>query len=193
MAHRCEPALPRKLKVFRTAVGFRDAFVAAPSKAAALRAWGTQKDLFARGAAEEVTDPTLSADALNKPGEVVYRTRGSLEEQVAALGDLPARKAKPTAKQVEAKQTKAKASRDKPPRPPRPRPSRAELEAAEEAIATLRRKHEEADAELHDQERALAAERKAMEARFAQQLEQLQHSQEQARRTYEALLRAWTP
>ena len=35
-----------KLKVFRTAIGFHDAYVASPSRAAALRAWGADTDLF---------------------------------------------------------------------------------------------------------------------------------------------------
>ena len=33
-------------------------------------------------------------EALGQPGEVVYRTRGGLKEQIAALGELPARKVK---------------------------------------------------------------------------------------------------
>ena len=37
----------RKLQVFRTAIGFDDALVAAPSRKAALTAWGAEKDLFA--------------------------------------------------------------------------------------------------------------------------------------------------
>jgi hypothetical protein len=183
--------LPRPLKVFRTAVGFRDAYVAAPSKAAALRAWGTEKDLFARGSAEEVTDAALTQDALSKPGEVVYRTRGGLEEQVAALGKLPERKASDR-QPDEPAPSKAKPAR-KPARPPRPRPSRAELEASEAAIAALQQERDRADAELRARELALAAERKTTEARFAKQLEELQRKQEQARRTYEAALRKWEP
>ena len=38
-----------KLKVFRTPIGFHDAYVAAPSRAAALRAWGADTDLFSTG------------------------------------------------------------------------------------------------------------------------------------------------
>jgi hypothetical protein len=180
--------LPRPLKVFRTAVGFRDAYVAAPSRAAALRAWGTDKDLFARGGAEEVTDPALTEEALSKPGEVVYRTRGGLAEQVAALGELPPRK--PRASEV---------AESAPPRTPeatrpiRPRPSRAKLEAAEAAIAELQREREQADAAMRRRERALAAERKAEEEGFARKLEALQDKQKKAREDYEAALRKWEP
>ena len=77
--------MPAKLKVYRTSIGFHDAYVAASSQAAALKAWGTDKPLFARGAAEVVTDPELVAEPLASPGVVVKRLRGTAEEQVAAL------------------------------------------------------------------------------------------------------------
>ncbi|MCP2775198.1 hypothetical protein, partial [Salmonella enterica] len=53
--------MPRaaKLKVYRTPIGFHDAYVAAPSQKAALQAWGSDADLFARGVAEQVADPAL--------------------------------------------------------------------------------------------------------------------------------------
>ena len=73
--------MPRKLKVFRTTIGFHDAYVAAPSRKAALAAWGTTKDLFATEAAEEVTDPDLMAEPLARPDEVIQRTRGTFSEQ----------------------------------------------------------------------------------------------------------------
>jgi hypothetical protein len=53
-----------KLKVFRTVSGFHDAYVAVPSRAAALRAWGASTDLFGMGAAEEVKDPKFMKAAL---------------------------------------------------------------------------------------------------------------------------------
>lgn len=70
--------MPRPLKVFRTVTGFHDAYVAVPCRAAALRAWGAAKDLFARGVAEEVTEPALAAEALARPGVVIRRPRGAL-------------------------------------------------------------------------------------------------------------------
>ena len=54
----------RKLKVFQAQLGFFDSVVAAPSKAAALRAWGTHQDLFASGDARIVTDKAAAAAAL---------------------------------------------------------------------------------------------------------------------------------
>jgi hypothetical protein len=78
--------VPTKLKVYRTAIGFYDAYVAAPSQKAALEAWGSEHNLFARGVAELVTDPALTKVPLASPGEVVKRLRGSAAEQIAARG-----------------------------------------------------------------------------------------------------------
>jgi hypothetical protein len=57
--------MARALKVLRTAAGFHDASVAATNRKAALAARGSRADLFARGMAEQVTDPELTA-ALEK-------------------------------------------------------------------------------------------------------------------------------
>lgn len=183
--------MPRQLKVFRTAVGFRDAYVAAPSRAAALRAWGTDKDLFARGGAEEVTDPALTGEALAKPGEVVYRTRGGLQEQVAALGPMPVRKTKRSP--AESKKDSASPPARKLASKPKPRPSRAALEAAEGALADLQHEQEQAEAAMRQRERALAAERSEMNKRFAQELKSLQRKQKMERATYDEALRKWNP
>ena len=74
----------QKLKVFRTAIGFHDAYVAAPSRKAALEAWGADANIFAQGIAEQVTDPKLMEEPLSRPGEVIRKLRGSAEEHVAA-------------------------------------------------------------------------------------------------------------
>lgn len=78
--------MARRLKVFRTPIGFHDAYVAAPSRKAALAAWGTDADLFARGTAEEVTEARLTAEPLKRPGEVIRVSRGDLAAQLKALG-----------------------------------------------------------------------------------------------------------
>lgn len=75
----------QKLKVFRTPIGFHDAYVAAPSQKAALEAWGSDSDLFARVSAEQVTDPALTKAPLEAPGEVVTVPRGTKKEHLAAL------------------------------------------------------------------------------------------------------------
>ena len=78
------PYMPRRLKVFRTTIGFHDAYVAAPSRKAALSAWGTTKDLFASEAAEEVTEPALIAEVLARPGEVIRKRRAGVSTTTMA-------------------------------------------------------------------------------------------------------------
>lgn len=136
-----------KLKVYRTAIGFHDAYVAAPSQKAALKAWGSAHDLFARGVAEQVDDPALAAAPLAQPGAVIKRLRGSAAEQVAALPPDPA-----PAKAV----LKAAGKRPTPP------PDRAALDAAEAAIADMRARHAAEAAEIAAAEVALAARRRTL-------------------------------
>ena len=116
-----------RLKVYCTAIGFEDAYVAAKSQKAALAAWGTSKDLFARGAARMVTDEGLAAAPLARPGEVIRVRRGSLAEHLAA--STPA--AKPAGKAQPAKPAPIKR---------KPRPSRLALGRAEAAIEEHRGK-----------------------------------------------------
>ncbi|WP_185867696.1 hypothetical protein [Sphingomonas sp. TF3] len=77
--------MARKLKVFRTSIGFHDAYVAAPSQQAALEAWGSSTNLFGTGLAEQVTDPKLVKGPLAAPGQVIKVKRGSQREHLAAL------------------------------------------------------------------------------------------------------------
>ena len=115
--------MPRALKVFRTSAGFHDAYVAAPSRKAALAAWGANVDLFARGIAEEVSDPGLTKEPLANPGEVIMLSRGGLADQLKALGP----------RKVAAKAKKDAAQPPKPKKAEKP-PSRAKLDAAEKAL-----------------------------------------------------------
>ena len=122
-----------KLKVYRTPIGFHDAYVAASSQKAALQAWGSDRDLFARGVAEVVTDPGLAAEALSQPGTVIRRSRGSAAEQIAALPPTPPRRVRREATDTDdgaAARGGAKAKAKAPRRPkaaptPAPRPDRS--------------------------------------------------------------------
>jgi colicin import membrane protein len=69
--------MARRLKVFRTHLGFYDMIVAAPSQKAAAQAWGADPHLFAQGFAKITTDPELVKAALDKPGVVLRRQFGS--------------------------------------------------------------------------------------------------------------------
>ena len=72
--------MARPLKVFTTAAGFVNAVAAAPSRKAALQAWGVRDNLFASGAATVVTVPDLIAQALATPGEIVRVPRSDLRD-----------------------------------------------------------------------------------------------------------------
>ena len=164
-----------KLKVYRTPIGFHDAYVAATSQKAALQAWGSTHDLFARGVAEVVDDPALTAEPLASPGTVVRRSRGSAEEQIAALpADRPVRKAVTTEGSGRPARSASSADRARP-----PRPDRSRLAAAEDALA-------EAASRAKDEQRALRAE----EAALARRRRTMERSQEDERRRLEAIRQA---
>jgi colicin import membrane protein len=70
-------SMPRKLKVYQTSQGFYDLAIAAPSMAAALRAWGANPDLFQQGFARQSEDEQVIAAAMAQPGVVLRRPVGS--------------------------------------------------------------------------------------------------------------------
>lgn len=177
--------MARALKVYRTAIGFHDAYVAAPSMKAALAAWGTDKNLFARQAAELVEDPKLTAEPLAHPGEVIRKLRGSAAEHVKALGKTARPKA---AKPAPAREPEA--SPPKPsPRPPKP---------SDEAVASTRTDLENAQRrgrkrldELIVRERALAEERHRVERELSEVQRRREADLREAEQSYAAALAAW--
>jgi hypothetical protein len=165
-----------KLKVFRMAVGFHDAFVAAPSQKAAAEAWGSDTSVFSRGEAELVTDPKLTEEPLANPSKVIKRLRGTAEEQIAALGpDEAPKRAKPS----------------KPASKPKPRPSRSALEEAEQAMQAAKARFAEARAGLAAREAELERERKALEAKQRDEMERLEALREKAQLAYDAARERW--
>jgi hypothetical protein len=178
--------MPRKLKVFRTTTGFHDAYVAAPSRKAALEAWGADANLFARGVAEQVTDPKLIAGPLERPGEVIKVSRGDLSAQLKALGP---RKKKTKAAKTDEPDEPAKPRKAAKPKPP---PKRDRADAAEEALEQARRLHS-AEAEKLEAERG-AIERKlaALKARQDKELSKLEQKRDEAREAYREALESWS-
>ena len=134
-------ATARRLKVFQAQLGFYDTVVAAPSQAAALRAWGMHQNLFADGLAHTTDDPQAVEAALAHPEVPLKRAVGSsdpfaLEANLPKIPDAP-RKAQSSPAATE----KRKAPPTKPPA------DRRALDAAGAAVRELdeRRKREEAD------------------------------------------------
>lgn len=162
-----------KLKVFRTPIGFHDAYVAAPTQKGAIEAWGAGKDLFTRGLAEVVTDPALTAEPLGSPGKVIKRLRGSAAEQLAALGpDTPNREGKRLP------------NTDRPSSRP-PKPSRATLDTAEQALANAKLRQAAELKALAEREAALKRERRALVRTQAEELASLKRQRDDAAKNYE--------
>ena len=176
--------MPRALKVYRTAIGFHDAYVAAPSQKAALAAWGTEKDLFARGAAEVVTDQALTKVPLAKAGEVIRVVRGSAAEHVKALGKV----ARPKAKSPQPPEPGPRDAR--PQRPPKP--SQEAVRLAEQNLHASATRAAEQLADLAEREKSLTAERSRLERELS--AEQLRHDArlQQAEKAYADALADWS-
>lgn len=162
--------MPRHLKVFRTTIGFHDAYVAAPSRKAALSAWGTTKDLFASEAAEEVTDPLLMALALARPGEVIRTPRGPLTPP-AELEPVQA-KAAPTVRKLR-------------------EPSRTALAEAEAALAAFDHRSADELAGLEAKQAELARQRRELQTRQQAERATLERRRSTEARKYSARLEDW--
>lgn len=182
--------MARKLKVFVVPIGFHDAYVAAPSRKAALEAWGSEHDLFARGIAQEVTDPALSAEPLAHPGEVIKRSRGTAAEQIAALPPDVAREACPEADAAPPRKVARKA-RVEPPAEPRPKPARDALDAAERALAEGEETQRRAEAELAKRQAALDRERRAQSDAHRRDQKALAATVVEERERYDRAMKRW--
>jgi hypothetical protein len=169
--------VPRKLKVFRTSTGFHDAYVAAPSRKAALAAWGADADLFARGVAEEVTDPKLTSAPLADPGEVIRISRGDLARHLEAL---PPRK-KATKKAL----VSPKPARRKPPGRP---PKRDRVDAAKAALGDARARHASELVAIEKDLAALQHKLEALRVRQGKELAKLQRAYDATREAYREAL-----
>lgn len=154
--------MPR-LKIFCTTSGFYDHVVAAPSRPAALKAWGAKTDLFSMGVARQISDPKIEKKALERPGEVIRLKRSG--EEAPAPKRTPKRKAKP--------------------------PSRAKLKSAEERLTTMTAKQDKELAAIDDELQALAKRRNQLEARHAKARRSAEERVEQERDAYRSALDAW--
>jgi hypothetical protein len=179
----------KKLKVYRTPIGFHDAYVAAPSQKAALAAWGVDHNLFAKGMADVVTDPDLAKEPLSKPGTVIKRLRGTAAEQLAALATDPPRRTQ--APREERRGTREPRAKPRPPPKPKPRPSRSALDRAEEALSLAMARQEAEARGLAAQEAELARRRRALIKDHAAELARLDRARERAQAAYTAAMRKW--
>lgn len=145
----------RKLKVFKAQFGFFDSVVAAPSQAAALRAWGTHQDLFASGDAEATGETAAVEAALAHPETPLQRATGTQDKfQIQATGS-------PRVGSNTASKT----------RTPKPEPDRSRLDAAEAVLRDLDRRHKREEADFQGEQDDLDARRSAAGQSYARSRE----------------------
>lgn len=134
-------AARKRLKVFQAHLGFYDTVVAAPSQAAALRAWGVHQDLFASGEAKVTEDAQAVNAALAHPETPLMRAIGSKDDFGLKAASLPKVPDAPKGKKAKAE------ARTKPAAPAKPPADRSALDAAEKVLRNLdeARKQEETD------------------------------------------------
>ena len=147
--------MPR-LKTFQAHLGFFDTIVAAPSQKAALEAWGSRQNLFRDGTAKPATDPDAIAAAMAHPGVVLKRLAGS-KDPFSEQPPLPKPKGP----------LRARPRRSKP-------PDRSKLDAAERALAQLRRERESMREEFERREKNLRAEHRKREQDVATRQDELE-------------------
>jgi hypothetical protein len=179
-------SMPRKLKVFRTSTGFHDAYVAAPSRKAALEAWGADADLFARGVAEQVTDKKLMTGPLERPGEVIKVSRGDLSEQLKALGPRKTKAKTKTEEPEEKIEQPRKPARAKPP------PKRDKVDVAEATLKQARKRHSAEAKKLEAERDAIESKLAALKAKQAKELAKLERKRDEAREAYREALESWS-
>src|SRR3954451_25034600 len=160
---------PQKLKVFQAQFGFFDTVLAAPSQAAALRVWGTHRNLFATGHAKPATDEAAVAAALDHPGTLLRRAVGSNDPfsveptSLPKVPDLAAAMPEPESPPKAKPQPKPKPK----PKPVRkPSPDRSQLNVAETALQELDDQHVREEADLRRQQEELDAKRAAAQQRY---------------------------
>ena len=163
-----------KLKVFRTPIGFHDAYVAAASQKAALEAWGADSNLFAQGIAEVVTDPALAKEVLASPGTVIKRARGSTGEHLQAIGE---------ASRPRQKDAKSSAKKDK--------PDRAALDEAEAALAVIDKARRAEVRALEDERRSLERRAREAERRHEAAMTDAEATRDRRKRAYDRAMRKW--
>ena len=162
--------MARSLKTYLTSVGFFDLAVAAPSMAAALRAWGSDTNLFHQGLAKQTDDPAIVAATLAKPGVVLRRPVGSdgaFSERAELPKELPV-------DELKEKKGKPRATREPP-------AQEVDDRAAREAALAFERERQRRDRERRQAEAAREKERKRRERAIAK----VERALEQAKRDHE--------
>ncbi|EJL23531.1 hypothetical protein [Novosphingobium sp. AP12] len=173
------------LKVFRTSIGFHDAYVATTSRKAALEAWGAGTDLFASGAAELVTHAGLGKASLEQPGIVIHVARGSTAQHLAAAGKGRKREAKAKRATIQAPDAPAETDTKA------PKPSRARLDKADAAMRRQAEKYGARLTEIDARIEALRGERDDLRGKRDPQMRNLEERRNREEEAYREALAEW--
>ena len=167
----------RRLKVFQAQVGFYDTVVAAPSQAAALRAWGIHQNLFADGRARLTDDAKAIAAALRHPETPLRRAVGTNDPFAIEPTGLPKVPAAP-------KRPAERAAKAKPP-PPMKRPAdRSGLDAAEAALRRVDEDRRQEEAAFRRRQDDLDAARAEAQSGYVDQRARASAAVVEARKAY---------
>jgi len=154
-----------KLKVFQAPFGFYDSIVAAPSQAAALKAWGSHQNLFAEKIAFAVTNERDVAAAIAHPEIPLRRAIGSDEPFELEPGSRP------------------KALKPLKPQKRLP-PDRMELDKCESALRDIDKRHGQEEAAFDLRLQALNDERATAQRSYTDAKTAAKSAIEKARRAY---------
>jgi hypothetical protein len=168
----------RRLKVFQAQLGFYDTVVAAPSQAAALRAWGVHQNLFAAGLARITDEPQAVEAALAHPETPLRRAVGSsdpfsLKASLPQIPDAPKR----------ARSTPAEKPRPKA-RPTKPPADRTALDATEAALRDLDEERKRGEAEFRRRQDELKAEQLSAQRAYVEARKAANEKVAEARQAY---------
>ena len=156
---------------------------------AALAAWGTDKNLFARGAAELVEDPALTRRAAGASGRGRPGVARQCRRSCSGAGQAGRQE---TAEAIPHAEPLAEASAPPPPPPPPPpRPSRAALDRAEQAEERVRTRHEAERERIAARKAALAEEERKLRARQREEAAAASETLDRAKEKFEAEMQAW--
>lgn len=168
----------RRLKVFQAQFGFFDSVVAAPSQAAALRAWDVHQNLFSDGRARVTDDAEAIAAALAHPETPLRRAVGSVDAfalEPTSLPKVPDAPKRPPAKV---------ASKPKPPATAKPRADRSALDAAEAKLRKVDDARKRQEADFRRREAELQAAKDAAQAAYVEARKQASGELVAARQDY---------
>lgn len=144
--------MARAPKVFTWSDGFHRYTVAATSRARALAAWETDRDLFKEGVAAEAPDAPDAKAALAAPGAVIRRAESGLK---SAVDKLPRPQPRKGADDAEKKRKQA-------------------LAEAEAALAAAEDEQRDAQGQIERRRRELEAEAGALSASWTRRRAKLE-------------------